>query len=322
MYKIRTDLAVEAKELAAGTGELEGVSVEEVKLDSVNITRVKVLNEQGERNIGKPAGNYVTVDMPKVWQSDEKVFEKLIQVIAHEVSELIELKAGDTVLVAGLGNNSITPDALGPKVIKNIMVTRHLQDLLPEHFGEDKLRPVAAIAPGVLGQTGVETGEIVKSVAQKVSPAAIIVVDALASRRFERVATTVQISDTGIVPGSGIGNIRNAIDRNTTGVPVIAIGVPMVVDAATLTADVIELVIENAKGYAESSKLVDFFEKFSDEDKNTLIRETLNPYDLNLFVTPKEIDIIVGEVARIVGFAINRALQGRVTIEEMAKFVS
>ena len=232
MLKRRTDLAVEARELTrqgAGATELEGVRAREETREGYPVTRVEVLNETGAKALGKPVGTYITLDLAALARREEDAFPRAARALAAELGLLCkDVPPSAPVLVVGLGNRAITPDAIGPGAADHTLVTRHLVERAPEHFGS--FRPVAALAAGVLGTTGVESGELAGAVAEKVRPACVIAVDALASRSLHRVCTTVQLSDTGIVPGSGVGNHRYALDRETLGVPVIAVGVPTVVE--------------------------------------------------------------------------------------------
>ena len=201
------------------------------------VTTVKVLDDRGAKAIGKPVGTYVTVDLSALVRREEDAFGRAARAVAAELKALLKLPEGAPALVVGLGNRAITPDNIGPAAADHTMVTRHLVEQVPEHFGS--FRPVAALAAGVLGTTGVESGELVRAVTEKIRPSCVIAVDALASRSLSRVCTTVQLADTGITPGSGVGNARAALDRASLGVPVIAVGVPTVVDGATLAADLL-----------------------------------------------------------------------------------
>lgn len=320
IYQVRTSLAIEAKELAEEQGKLSGVESEELKLKNALITRVNILDENGEKALGRPKGNYITVELSDI-DGDSDKFVNSIEVIAHELMQLFNLNENDTVLVVGLGNVKVTPDALGPKTIEKVMVTRHLKENAPEFFNNSGLRQVAAISPGVLGQTGVESAEIIKAVVQKINPALIIVIDALASRRMKRLASTVQLSDTGITPGGGVGNTRAEISFESIGVPIISVGVPTVVDAATLSSDVIDEVLKNV-GSQANAEVIKLFEDYSKRDKYQLIKESLSPYDLNLVVTPKDIDFIIEETSKTVGYAINKALHKELTIEDIDTFLA
>lgn len=302
---IRTDLALEAQEMAASAGQLEGVKSEETKTGNVTVTRVQVLDERGEKAMGKPVGTYVTVEAAGLGEAEDEAYDGALEIVAKELGDMLRPCGDGLVLVAGLGNAGMTPDALGPQCIKNVLVTRHIAGELTKIQGLEGLRAVAAIAPGVLGQTGMETGEIIQSVVQSIRPAAVIVIDALASRRASRVGNTIQISDTGLIPGSGIGNSRFAINRESLGVPVISVGVPTVVDAATLTMDVLE---------AASIPT-----KLGEEEK---IRSAIEPGGISMFVTPRLIDLIVEHTARLTGHAINRALHPTVAPEDLEQLVS
>ena len=300
MDQRRTDLAVEAAQLwreRGGVGALPGVESRESKREGYPVTTVKILDCRGEQALGKPAGTYVTLTLEGLARRENDAFGRAARAVAAELTPLLKLSKGSPVLVVGLGNRSITPDDIGPKAADHTMVTRHLVEQVPEHFGS--FRPVAALAAGVLGTTGVESGELVRAVAEKVRPACVIVVDALASRSLSRVCTTVQLSDTGITPGSGVGNARAALDRASLGVPVIAVGVPTVVDGATLAAD---LLTEAGQAHLDPQALQGAGE--------------------GLMVTPRDIDARVTDLAKVVGFGINLALQTGLTVEDVELFLS
>lgn len=296
MKQRRTDLAVEAQELwresAGETTKLSGVEAREGEREGVPVTTVRVLDQEGERALGKPRGTYVTLTLEGVANRAEGIFGRAVRAVAGELASLLEQAAPEgLVLVAGLGNRAITPDAIGPKVHEHILVTRHLVEQMPEHFGH--LRPVASLAAEVLGNTGVESGEVVGAVCQKLRPACVIAVDALASRSLERLCRTVQLADTGIAPGSGAGNHRMALDRDSLGVPVLAVGVPTVVEGATLAADLLG-----------ADELPD-----------------LDP-GRSLLVTPKDIDSQVADLSKIVGYGISLALQPGMTVEDLDLLLS
>lgn len=299
MNNPRTDLASEAREVwqesTGKTSELRGVVAKDSETEGFRVSRVEILDEEGARKLGKPVGSYTTVELEGISRRDAEIFPRAIRAIAHELSSLLPEGSG-AVLVAGLGNRGITPDAIGAETVSHIMVTRHLVDKLPELFG--KMRPVSAVSPGVLGMTGVESSEIIRGVVESVSPDCIIVIDALASMRLERLCKTVQITDTGIVPGSGVGNARSAINRKTMGIPVIAMGVPTVVNIATI------------------------IESFADASGLEIPKNALSDYSEKLLVTPKDIDVHISDMGRILGYAINTVLQKDITIEEMDEFLS
>ena len=301
MLKRRTDLALEAKELWTESAEketkLEGVRARDSLREGYQVTTVDILDEQGASSLGKPVGSYVTVQLDALARREEDAFGRAARAIAAELNGLLKLPEEATCLVVGLGNRAITPDAIGPGVADHTMVTRHLVEQAPEHFGS--FRPVAALAAGVLGTTGVESGELVKAVAEKIRPGCIIAVDALASRSMDLVCTTVQLANTGIVPGSGVGNHRAALNRETLGVPVIAVGVPTVVDAGTLAADIL-----------------------AEAGQEGLDPEALAGAGEGLMVTPRDIDQRVADLVKVIGYGINLALQPGLTIEDVDLFLS
>lgn len=317
---VRTDLALESAELYWETAEEEnipGVEWEEAGDSEIQITRVHITGEEGEKALGKKQGTYITIEIPAVLGSDPSVLVKASRYLSEELASLCGVNK--LTLVAGLGNSEITPDSLGPKVVPKLVVTRHLFSSFPESV--ENLAPVCALAPGVLGVTGIETGEIIKGVAQRIKPDLIIVVDALASRKTSRVTTTIQIADTGISPGSGVGNKRKEITKETVGVPVIAIGVPMVVDAATIANDTIDLVIDALAENAEGA-FYDMLQNLNREEKHILIRESLPEEIGNMMVTPKDIDALSDKIAHVVANGINLALHKGITEEEITAFVS
>lgn len=325
---IRTDLALEANELFKQTkkenlrnNQPPGVEVENAGNDDIRITRVRVTSRTGEASIGKPMGNYITLEVPGLKENDQKLYEDTCKELAKELTSIIDLGEKSTILIVGLGNWNVTPDALGPKVVSSVMVTRHLLEYVPEQVDKG-VRPVCAVAPGVLGITGIETGEIVKGIVERIKPEVIIAIDALASRKMERISTTIQIADTGIAPGSGVGNKRMELSKNTLGVPVIAIGVPTVVDAATMANDTIDLVLDSMA--EQASKGTEFYNMLKGIDKNEkyeLIQEVLRPYVGNLIVTPKEIDDIIDRVSKVIANGLNIALHQGITLNDVNRYV-
>ena len=295
----RTDLAAEQSELyKERTGaDPEGVESANYERDGIVVTKVTVKNELGAAALGKPVGTYVTVELAEMVRREQDGFARAAAAVAAELSGLLNLKEGESVMVAGLGNRSITPDAIGPKAVEYTMVTRHLVERLPETFGS--FRKVSAISPGVLGITGVETGEIIKGVLEKTVPDRLVVIDALASRRLSRLCNTIQIADTGITPGSGVGNSRGAVNREALGLPVIAIGVPTVVDAATMAADMMDDV------------------KLPESEKNAVAERFVG-----MMVTPKEIDAQVADISKLIGYGINLALHEGISLADIDMFVS
>mgnify|MGYP000655352265 FL=1 len=228
MYNFRTDLALERRDIFRKNNNLEeidGVEIENKEInENLKVTKVNITNQNGEQSIGKPIGTYITIDIQKLRLAEETEIQKSAEVLSEELKEIINkhIEFKDDILVVGLGNMYVTPDSLGPKVINDIDVTRHIIKYLPQYIDENS-RPVSAISPGVLGTTGIETLEILEGVVKEIKPKLLIVIDALASRSIERISSTIQLSDTGIVPGAGVGNTRKEISKNTLGIPVVAI---------------------------------------------------------------------------------------------------
>ena len=308
MYNFRTDLASERRDIYQKANNLEdqidGIESQKEEIDeNIKVERVKITNENGQNAIGKPIGNYVTIDIKNLKIAQEEELKKSSEVLSNELRKIIDAhidKKGE-ILVVGLGNIYVTPDSLGPKVINEIDVTRHLINYLPQYV-EEGTRMVSAISPGVLGTTGIETVEILKGIVDNINPKLVIVIDALASRSIERISSTVQISDTGIVPGAGVGNTRSEISQKTLGIPVIAIGIPTVVETAVLVNDCLDLFITKLQDEAKSN---DYLNKLKNEDNYEEIKEALVPKDYNLIVTPKEIDDLIENMAQIVSGGIN-----------------
>ena len=312
MQNFRTDLALERRDLYKKANniedEVDGIETEEEKVDEdIKITRVKVLNENGENAIGKKVGNYITIDINNLKIAGEEQIQKASEALTKELKELLKkhIEEQEPLLVVGLGNLYVTPDALGPKVVQDIDVTRHILQYMPEALDKNT-RPVSAISPGVLGTTGIETLEILKGIVDKIKPKLLIIIDALASRSIERISSTVQIADTGIIPGAGVGNTRKELSIETLGIPVVAIGIPTVVEAATIAADSLDLFIQKVQEQAKSN---DFLNQLQEEDKYEMIKEVLAPNDYNFIVTPKEIDELIENMKDIVARGINFATQ-------------
>ena len=285
----RTDLALEAKEIweegAAEAAVLEGVEAASGEREGFPTEMVRILDRRGEEALGKPVGQYVTLTLDGLARREEGAFGRAARAVAGELTDLMEgIPMDGLVLVVGLGNRAITPDALGPKVHDHTLVTRHLVEGCPEHFGG--FRPVAALSAGVLSTMGMESGELIQGVCRQLKPSCVVAVDALASR-------SVQLSDTGISPGSGVGNHRAALDRTSLGVPVLAVGVPTVVDGATLAADLL--------GTAELPPLGEGWD---------------------LLVTPKDIDSQVSDMAKVIGYGIDLALHPGLRVEDLDLLLS
>lgn len=294
MNNYRTDLAIELAEEVQQESQQqkmpEGLASRSHKVNSIEITTVEIQTDDMARRLQKPKGRYVTVETRPLWQSAMNLEEEICAT-AESLRELLPDRG--SVLVVGLGNAGITPDALGPKVIEMILATRHLSNELKESIGLGHLRKVSAIAPGVMGQTGIETGEIVSALVNYIHPTAVIAVDALAARGMERLGKTIQISDTGISPGSGVLNARKELCTKTLGIPVISLGVPTVVDATTLAYDLLE------------------------DGKIQKERTLFHPSGEQMMITPREIDLLIGHGAKFVSLAINKALQPELSLEDI-----
>lgn len=283
---MRTDLALEARELFLKNADIKDkILSSKNKKDNIIIQSVEILDERTSQVIKKPVGKYITLESEDFKLSDPALIKKASYVLKEELLNILKTISYKTILIVGLGNRNITSDALGPQVISKVMVTRHLKEYMPEHIDDD-IMPVSAISPGVLGITGIETNDIISAVCKKVNPDLVFVIDALASSSPKRIATTIQITDTGINPGSGVGNNRKEISKNSLGIPVIAIGVPTVVD------------------------LVSFV---SPSDKNN--------FEKDFFVTPKEIDRLIENLSKIIANGINLSLHNNIDLEYIEAFI-
>jgi len=311
---IRTDLAIEAREMVTKhvSHEVSGVDVVTSKDEDVLITRVNITNQAAEDALGKPIGKYITIEAQGLKYNDEDLHEKIAGFLAEELNGLIKINSAATVLVVGLGNRNITPDALGPKTIEKLVVTRHLKDMLLDDV-KDRMRLVCAIEPGVLGITGMETAEIIQGIVTKIKPDIVIAIDALAAAASHRVNTTIQLANTGIHPGSGVDNKRFGLNQATLGVPVIAIGVPTVVHASTIAMDTIHAL----KEHASFARYFKSLENLSAGECQTIIRQVLPETLGNLMVTPKEIDQIITDISTVVAKGINQALHDKIDYENI-----
>ena len=293
---LRTDLAIEAHKIS---GEItDGIDIYERLCGTLRINRMNIRTEKASKKLNKSLGNYITIDGLPLTDNFREVPQQ-IQTVSEEIRSLIPKNDG-TVLVIGLGNVNITPDALGPKTASQVIATRHITGELARSTGLDRLRSVAVLSPGVLGQTGIETGELIISLIKRLEPSAVIAVDALASGSLERLGCTVQISDSGISPGTGVGNNRLSLNKKTMGVPVIGIGIPTVVDAATLAA-----------GLMEGSGV-----------NSSQLKNAVSPRGEKMIVTPSEIDLLIERASKIIGMAINCALQSEFGFDELISLVS
>lgn len=348
-YSVRTDLAVEAHQMLQERQEeqkgIQGVIVKEREEEGVTITKVTI-DEIASESMGKKPGSYLTLEVQGIRQQDTELQQKVERIFAKEFSYFLEevgVSKEASCLIVGLGNWNVTPDALGPIVVENVLVTRHLFKLQPESV-EEGFRPVSAIRPGVMGITGIETSDVIYGIIEKTKPDFVIAIDALAARSIERVNSTIQISDTGIHPGSGVGNKRKELSKETLGIPVIAIGVPTVVDAVSITSDTIDFILKHfgrelKAGNKPSRSLLPagftFGEKkklteedmpdeksrnmflgaigtLEEEEKRKLIYEVLSPLGHNLMVTPKEVDAFIEDMANVIASGLNAALHHQI----------
>lgn len=299
-FQVRTDLALEAREsISEGDSELRGVRVEEYykEQEDVRVTKVMIDTKNAAKAMGKPIGVYVTMEAPAMVEPDDDYHREISECLAQELLNLLpEAKEEKSVLVVGLGNREVTADSLGPQAVDNLYITRHiLREYGKAAYNCEKMNMVSALEPGVMAKTGMETAEIVKGVVEETSPDVLIVIDALAARSIRRLNRTIQITNTGIQPGSGVGNHRNALTQESLGVPVIAIGIPTVVDAATIVNDAMEKLLEE--------------EKELDAVKYAG-RQTVNFAELNnMYMTGKDIDAVIKRVSYTVSEGINLALE-------------
>lgn len=314
----RTDLALEAREMLTRkvNDEIPGVMIETVEDEETVITKVHIKTPEAAQIMGKDIGTYVTIEDPGLRDKNTLLQDKVMAILAQELADLVELAKDATILIIGLGNRNVTPDALGPRAVEKIIVTRHLQDMLsPELQGG--VRSVCAIAPGVLGITGMETVEIVQGIVGKIRPHIVIAIDALAAAASRRVLTTVQLANTGISPGSGVGNKRFGLNQQSLGVPVIAIGVPTVVYASTIAMDTIDTMQETAP-FARYFKSM---EHLSDGDRKTIVSQVLPEVLGDLMVTPKEVDRFIEDIGVVVAGGINQAMHPHIDYENIYQYL-
>ena len=309
-FQVRTDLALEVRESYEEDDiRLRGVKVDEQsdKQKEIYTTIVHIETENGAKAMGKPVGIYITIEAPNMSSPDEGYHREISIEFAKHLRKMLG-KERDSILVVGLGNREVTPDALGPNVVNNLHITRHMikeYGRLPSDV--EKTGEISAIVPGVMGQTGMETLEIIKGVVQETHPKVVIAVDALAARSTRRLNRTIQITDTGINPGSGVGNHRNAINEETVGVPVIAVGVPTVVDAATIVNDTMEELIEQMDHSENMQRLGGTLGTLDQAEKHQMIRELISPHLNTMFVTPKDIDETVKYLSYTISEGLNLA---------------
>lgn len=304
---VYTDMAIEARNIVRGDAkdEIPGVRVKEDKSDGVLVTEVEIFEESAEKLMGKPRGHYVTLDVPTFKDRDPDLKNHLMKRLTEELKTLVPQDLSKGVLVVGLGNWNATPDALGPRVVERLLVTRHLDKVVAKDIRE-RVRPVAAVAPGVLGTTGIETLDIIRGIVKEAHPDVVIAIDALAARNLDRLLGSVQIADTGIHPGSGVGNRREGLTKESLGVPVIAIGVCTVVQSISIAQEAVHVLAEQL---ADDMVFYDILKQMAPSEQRGLIDEVLGSRFSGLMVTPKEIDVLIEDMADVMAEALNRALQ-------------
>ena len=337
---IRTDLAIESKEIY-NTSQIDGVKIITQDFKNIKVTSVKIINQIGEKNLDKPKGNYITIECPLLNKNSIDYREQVIKILSDNLKKLInnlnnnsstQKNKPENILIIGLGNWNITADSLGPKTISKVLVTRHLKKFIPKELEiKNSIKTISAISPGVLGITGIETYEIIKGLKEKINPDLIIIIDSLAARNISRINSTIQISDTGITPGSGINNnnIKNQkqnlnLNKKSLGCDIISIGVPTVIDAGTLINDTIDKILDIMILYNKKSFEQDFFmalDKLDSQKKYNLIKKILAPYENNMLVTPKEVDDIIEHLSNIIANAINITLHEKITLQDINKFI-
>jgi len=305
------DLAVEAHDLLRGdTGrEIPGVIMKKNEMDKIDITTVTITNKQGEQELGRPKGNYITIDAPEIKENNFLEHKKISETLSQTLQKVMSLREESSILIVGLGNWQATPDSLGPKVVRKIMVTRHLFNYTPEEM-EGNMRKVAAVSPGVLGITGIETAEIIKGLVEHIRPDYVVAIDALAAGALERIGTTIQISDTGISPGSGIGNHRKGLNENTLGCRVIAIGVPTVVNAVVIAHKTVEELFSQME---TEPALAAIYNEDNEEVLMGVLDRALAPFQDSLMVTPKEVDDLIDRTSKIIANALNICIHPAIT---------
>lgn len=304
----RTDLALERRDIYRKANNLEdeipGIKYNVENIGKNKITRVEITSKEGEDALNKKIGNYITIDVNKINNLLEEENQKIVELLSNEIEKIVDKHIGksEDILVVGLGNLYSTPDSLGSKVVKKIEITRHIKKYMPQYIDKNA-RAISAVAPGVLGMTGIETWEFLKGIVDNVKPKLILAIDSLCSKSVNRISKSIQISDTGIVPGGGVGNARIELTKESLGIPVIALGIPTCVDVATITEDGINLWIDNLKEKENIDTKV--LEKNNNYES---IKEALLPSDLNFIVTPKEIDELIENMTEIVSVGINNAI--------------
>lgn len=313
-FQMRTDLALETREkFQEDNVEIKGVQINEnyIEKTDIQITEVIIETENAAKAMGKPKGTYITLEAPNMMEPDEGYHREISDELALQIKKLLKNQGKEqSVLVVGLGNRQVTPDALGPNVVDNLLITRHvIKEYGKYAIGNEEVQIVSSIVPGVMAQTGMEPVEVINGIIKETTPDAVIVIDALAARNTKRLNRTIQITDTGINPGSGVGNHRSGINQDSVGIPVIAIGIPTVVDAATIVQDTMKNLIDAMEEIQGGEKLAKAYDSFNEFEKYQLIQEVISPHLNGMFVTPKDIDETIKRLSYTVSEGLNIAFQ-------------
>lgn len=317
---ISVDLAIEAHDIVRGQlgTEIPGATVDRQNYENAAVTIVKIVEAQAAQMMGKPVGTYITIEAPAIRDNNRIAQKEVAEILAKQLSSLFNLPENANVLLVGLGNWQATPDSLGPRVVEQTIVTRHLYKYAPEEL-KGGMRSVSAMAPGVLGITGIETAEIIKGVVEKIQPDLIVAIDALAAGSVERIGSTIQLADTGVSPGSGIGNKRTGINNETMGVKTIAIGVPTVVHAAVIAQVTSEHFLDKLK---TNPMFLQIYNNLSPDYTQDVINSVLAPFAGNLMVTPKEIDDLILSTSKIIAGGVSMALHPSISSEEYSMYLN
>jgi spore protease len=317
-FSIRTDLAIEIPDLKERVIKSEDsidddVEVLNKSIKQIKITEVKIKNNASAKRLGKEQGTYITIEYKQLYK-DNAYHENIVDVLTNNIKHLMRNNSSNNILIIGLGNWNITPDALGPKVVSKVLVTRHIKNFLPNAI-KNSVKTVSAISPGVLGITGLETSEVVKGICEKTKPDLLIIIDSLAARDTSRLNSTIQITNTGITPGMGMGNKRTKLSKEQLNTEIISIGVPTVIDAATLVNDTMDQILYSVMDFfkhnVDQHAFLSTLNELNNQKKYDIIKKTLTPYGQNMFVTPKEVDEVIDRLSNIISDSINIAIHGK-----------
>lgn len=318
-FQVSLDMAIEAHETLRGESgeEISGVKMEETHDENTTVTTITIMTEEGAKQMGRPIGQYVTIDAPDIRTNNYLTHRKITEILSKKLSAMMSLTENSSILLVGLGNWNATPDALGPQVIDKSFVTRHLFQFTPKELHQ-KMRKVSAITPGVLGLTGIETAEIIRGIVEHVKPDLVIAIDSLAASSLDRIGTSVQLADTGISPGAGVGNQRKGLNEETIGCRVLAIGIPTVVNAAVIAHNTLAALLDELK---TSPSLYRIYKEINDQTAERILSEVLSPFNGNLMVTPKEIDTLIETTAKIIAGALGMSLHPGIDQNDFAYYL-